>query len=162
MTHEDIIAPACKWLVKEGGCVTAFKVASALAGEEQVPFLIGIGSFGRTISLKIYLSREDFLEDKQTGFQKAPGTDLGQYRFLVAPAGVVLPEEVPANWGLLQVNESQAITSALNPYLPVGGSFWRPGFNDMKVYDLLGEHDQLYAACRRLRYASVLHVQTAF
>ncbi|WP_062544462.1 hypothetical protein [Rufibacter tibetensis] len=162
MTHEDIIAPACKWLVKEGGCVTAFRVTPGNEEKEQAPYLIGIGSFGRSITLKPYLSRPDFLEDKQTQFHDIPGMDLGQYRFLYAPAGVILEEEVPANWGLLQVNESKDITSVSNPYLPAGGSFWRPGFEDAKIYNLLGENEKLYAACRRFKYNSVLRVEMAF
>ncbi len=87
--------------------------------------------------------------------------DLGRYRFLYAPAGIIEAEEVPENWGLLQVSELKAITCVLNPYLPAGGSFWRSGFDDANLYDLLGESDTLYAACRRFRYASVLRLQMA-
>ncbi|WP_210465930.1 hypothetical protein [Rufibacter roseolus] len=159
MTYEDLVASACKWILTEGSCAAVFKEFAD--GEETGPRpdVIGIGSFGRSILLKAYVSRADFEKDVQNKAWQTPGQEMGRYRFLCVPFNEIQETEVPANWGLIYVNEAKQATCVLNPYNPNNGDFWRNGFEDHLLYDLLTQNDQLYASCRRLRYKAVIHFQ---
>jgi hypothetical protein len=48
------------------------------------------------------LSRADFLADRCKPFRRHPEIALGCERFYMTPAGLVLAEELPPGWGLLE------------------------------------------------------------
>ncbi|MGV3540756.1 MAG: hypothetical protein ACO1OQ_13160 [Rufibacter sp.] len=156
MTQQQLTTSGAQWLLQEGKCLKVFELASESGKEEPYSLLLGLGSFGRTILLALYHSRLGFLQGPQNQFNGNTGPTLGRYRFLAAPAGALTNVDVPENWGLLEISETLEATCLINPYQSEGGSFWRNGFEDTKVYDLLAQDEKLFTACRRLTYTAMV------
>lgn len=50
------------------------------------------------------MSRADFLRDKQKSFRTRPEQGMGSFRWYAAPQSIIAPRELPANWGLVEVD----------------------------------------------------------
>lgn len=57
-----------------------------------------------TVELEIKVQRGDFLQDKKKPHRADPSLGVGDYRFYVAPKGMIKVKELPKNWGLLEVS----------------------------------------------------------
>lgn len=100
MTHDELVTIAKKWLIKGRQCDVVLTETQAQSGE--TPDAIGWrGQVSILIECKTSLA--DFRRDLNKWFRnKGPG--IGQRRYFMAPKGVIPVEEVPPNWGLLEVD----------------------------------------------------------
>lgn len=108
LTHASLCSLAVTWLKRAnsaGGpnCTVAVsEVAGGWGGE--IPDAIGFtlahdGTASTVIEAKV--SRSDFLADKKKPHRQAGG--MGSWRYFMAPAGLIKPEELPEGWGLIDV-----------------------------------------------------------
>lgn len=111
MTHADLCALAVKWLKRQNsaggpGCHVAIsECRSGWTGE--IPDAIGFRAAGHkqtdgSIVVECKTSRSDFLADRKKAHRLEGG--LGNWRYFMAPAGLIRADEVPLGWGLLEVN----------------------------------------------------------
>ena len=105
MTHDDLVQIAARWLRGPQRCGVV--MTDAGGGGLEIPDAIGFRRAGRySIVVECKASRGDFLRDRKK-FHRQAGMGLGQRRYYLAPVGIVLTaDEVPAGWGLVEVNSA--------------------------------------------------------
>ncbi|MDA8485121.1 adenylosuccinate synthase [Pseudomonas resinovorans] len=109
-SHADLCTLAVKWLKRPNsaggpGChVAVSECRSGWTGE--IPDAIGFRAAGSdddgSIVVECKTSRSDFLADKKKAHRAGGG--LGNFRYFMAPEGLISPSELPEGWGLLTVN----------------------------------------------------------
>lgn len=117
MTHADLVARAARWLRYScrlrasylvGGqpyrytahCAVVFTELATSAME--TPDAIGFCNRGLTsVLIECKTSRADFLKDGKKQHRRHCG--MGNYRFILAPSGLLEPTEMLTGWGLLSV-----------------------------------------------------------
>lgn len=148
MKHSELVDIAEKWVLKR--CGFAFKELTTFAGE--TPDVIGFRS-GDTILIECKVSRADFLQDKKKHFRRRPKSGVGSFRFYMCPKGLIIPEELPEQWGLIYVNDKGIAKQKIGPE----GNVWSfPSdfyFTDRNIY---GENAIMYSALRRLHIHGVI------
>lgn len=114
MTHSILVARATTWLRRNG-----FKVALpevyTIGGE--IPDAWGLDSCGDTCVIEVKVSRADFLRDRKKYHRRRPEVGMGNWRYYMAPVGLIKPEELPECWGLLEVHGriiKKAVQAGLN------------------------------------------------
>lgn len=100
-SHDELVARAVRWLLNTYGCQTAFSEFESYTGE--IPDALGWKPNGRSVLIECKTSRADFLADRKKPFRMDPGIGVGAERYFMAPAAMIMPEELPASWGLLEV-----------------------------------------------------------
>jgi hypothetical protein len=106
MTHAELVQRAARWLAKTKRCaVVATEIATSSATGESPDAIGWWGGWSHLVECKA--SRSDFLADKRKPFRIDPAQGLGDYRWYMAPPGLISPEELPAGWGLLEVHANQ-------------------------------------------------------
>ena len=106
MTHDDLVKIAKKWLIKGRQCSIVLTETQAQSGE--TPDAIGWrGQLSILIECKTSLA--DFRRDLSKWYRNS-GPGIGQRRYFLAPKGVIPLEELPPNWGLLEVEGNRVIT----------------------------------------------------
>ena len=140
ITHADLVELAYKWVLKRGSCGVAFKELRTLACNGEFPDVIGFGSGCSTV-VECKVSRADFLADAKKTFRLYPELGMGQERYYCCPKGLLRVEDLPANWGLLEVSEGRKILRIHYPY--------KGGLNRFSP-NLRAEHELMYSALRRL------------
>lgn len=110
MNHADLCSIAVKWLQRANsaggpGChVAVSECRSGWTGE--VPDAIGFRAAGSlddgSIVVECKTSRSDFLADRKKAHRAGGG--CGNWRYFMAPEGIIGPDELPERWGLLTVN----------------------------------------------------------
>ncbi|OLU23316.1 adenylosuccinate synthase [Pseudomonas sp. PA15(2017)] len=110
MSHADLCAIAVRWLKRPNsaggpGChVAVSECRSGWTGE--VPDAIGFRAAGSyddgSIVVECKTSRADFLADRKKAHRTTGG--CGNWRYFLAPEGLISPDELPPGWGLLTVN----------------------------------------------------------
>ena len=100
ISHSELVSRAFQYLRFTLGCSVAFKerVGSTTENPDAIGFRQG---FSWLIECKS--SRADFLADKKKPFRKRPQDGMGYERYFMAPVGMLDPDEMPENWGLLEV-----------------------------------------------------------
>jgi len=98
--HSKLVALAVEWLRTRYGCGIILSEQYCATGE--IPDAIGWKGFCRSIVVECKVSRADFLADAAKPFRLKPEEGLGAERLYLAPAGIISPEELPKNWGLLE------------------------------------------------------------
>ncbi len=107
-THKQLVGVAYRYLMNQFGChVVLAELASSSPGE--IPDAIGwqYGSASTLIECKV--SRSDFLADKHKPFRVQVEQGVGLFRYYMAPKGLLVPEEMPDGWGLLQVDGASRV-----------------------------------------------------
>jgi hypothetical protein len=106
MTHDDLVTIAKKWLIKARQCVVVLTETQAQSGE--TPDAIGWrGQVSILIECKTSLA--DFRRDLKKWYRNS-GPGIGQRRYFMAPKGVIPVDEIPPNWGLLEVEGNKVTT----------------------------------------------------
>lgn len=113
MTHSELCKLACDWLKRSAsrgghGCKVAIdECRTGWSGE--VPDAIGFRYTGAvnsledgTVLVECKVSRSDFLADANKPHRIAGG--VGNWRYYMAPEGVIRLDDVPQKWGLIEVN----------------------------------------------------------
>lgn len=103
---------AVTWLKRPAGrggpgCTIALaETGNCVSGE--IPDAIGWhprhGTHAFSVVVEVKVSRSDFLADAKKPHRKDGATGMGNYRYFLAPQGVIQLEEVPKGWGLIEVN----------------------------------------------------------
>lgn len=100
MKHAQLVARAAEWLRLKYGCGIVLSEQYCATGE--VPDVIGWKASCQSVLVECKVSRNDFLADANKPFRLQPEDALGSKRFYLAPAGMIVPQELPKHWGLLE------------------------------------------------------------
>ena len=106
MTHKQAVKRMVLWLKNSQRCAVVICERSVVYVTEQ-PDVIGWHSNGETILIEVKVSRADFQADKQKSFRRFEDMGVGDLRYFAAPKGVLLPEDMPDGWGLLEIRDYQ-------------------------------------------------------
>ena len=99
MTHAELVKRAEAWLRGTQGCSVC--VCELSTASSETPDAIGWkGGLSTLIECKV--SRADFFRDKDKMHHRA-GVGMGDQRYYMVPANLVQRDEVPPDWGLLEV-----------------------------------------------------------
>lgn len=109
MTHSELCKLALRWLKRPnsaGGPGCAIAVSECRTGwSGEIPDAIGFRcanpNRGSTV-VEVKVSRSDFLADSKKPHRVTGG--VGDWRYFMAPEGIIAPAELPQGWGLLEVN----------------------------------------------------------
>lgn len=112
MNHKQLVTRMVSWLRNSMSYSVVVAERSTAAGE--TPDVLGFrGATSLLIECKV--SRADFMADRDKAWRAHAERGMGDIRYFAAPAGIVRPDELPANWGLLEVRDKQVrrITDAV-------------------------------------------------
>jgi hypothetical protein len=101
MTHENLVSKAVAWL-RSYGCGVVLSEQSCASGE--TPDAIGWKRGCHSVLVECKISRADFLIDREKPFRRKQGSGMGCERFYLASAGLLSAQDLPAGWGLLEMN----------------------------------------------------------
>lgn len=109
MTHDGLVEAGRKWLAARSPIVI-----TEIVGTSEEPDVFGLNAevkcmrdgvccrtYGSTL-LECKASRSDFRADAKKYFRREPWLGIGQNRYYLTPVGLIKPEELPDNWGLLE------------------------------------------------------------
>lgn len=137
LTHDDLTHIAYRWLKNKSYGLVLCEFVTATS---EIPDAIGF-KYHYSCVIECKVSRADFLRDKKKHFRHYGG--MGNYRYYMAPVGLIKPEELPENWGLIEVTEkgrSRIVKDAVH-----------------SNRDFRTEHSLLYSICRRIEIRGLLH-----
>lgn len=98
-THCLLVKKAAEWLRKKHSVVI-----TEMAGGSECPDAIGFTA-GLSTLIECKASRADFWADAKKPFRLYPPGGMGVFRYYMAPADMIKSEEIPENWGLLELFE---------------------------------------------------------
>ena len=99
-SHADLVARAERWLKQQGCGITIRDPFRARTPHGEFPDAIGWRD-GLSILVECKVSRADFLADRRKPFRADPEKGMGDWRFYLAPPGIIHPVDLPTGWGLL-------------------------------------------------------------
>lgn len=100
-SHADLCFFASRWLRNYARCsVVATELATMSA---EIPDAIGWRS-NISVLVECKTSRADFMQDAKKPFRIDPAKGVGNWRFYLTPKGLISVDELPDNWGLLELN----------------------------------------------------------
>lgn len=111
LSHSELVDKGRIWAFKKCGIVIT---ELAALGEE--PDVFGCCS-GTSMLLEAKATRSDFLSDKNKSFRRNEFQGIGHYRYYITNPGVAKVEEMPANWGLIEVREGRYYTLKKAEYI---------------------------------------------
>lgn len=100
MTHGELVALAAYWLSGTRGCSVVLTERRSRCDEH--PDAIGWAATGSHV-VEAKASRSDFFADSRKEFRANAGGGMGDFRWYIAPAGLIQPNELPERWGLVEV-----------------------------------------------------------
>jgi hypothetical protein len=109
LTHGDVAKLCSRWLRNNGYLTFCESGAISYNGGCEIADVIGWNTKGISALIEAKVSRADFRRDKEKNFRKFADLGFGVLRYFAVPAGLVLPAEVPAKWGLLWCYENRII-----------------------------------------------------
>lgn len=141
MTHSELVTIGYKWVL--GKCGFAFKELKT--NHDEIPDVLGFNSQG-TFLLEAKVSKSDFLADRKKSFRIFSEKGIGDWRFFIVPKGLIKKEELPEDWGLIEVNEKGKCVTVYNPFGK--GNIYSKWERCNKNFD--AEYQFMYSALRRL------------
>ncbi|MGY5852437.1 MAG: hypothetical protein RTU92_02595 [Candidatus Thorarchaeota archaeon] len=140
MTHSELVEIGYKWLMKSVKCSFAFKEMRTYT--KETPDVIGWKN-NSSVLIECKASRSDFLTDVHKSFRQYGG--VGNYRFYLAPVGLLKHDDIPFKWGWLEANEKGGVVRRIAPK----GNVWAdwPRFEA----NLQAEAIMLQSALRRIQ-----------
>jgi len=112
MTHADLLALGKRWLKTPWGSRTNHNIYHGRCGIIAVdkmsqsgerPDLLGFYD-AMSILVEVKISRSDFFRDRKKTWRQY-STGMGIHRLYLTPKGMLKPEEVPENYGLIEADE---------------------------------------------------------
>lgn len=105
MTHDDLVARACRWLRGTKRCKPAFAEFQPAFAEFQHMYLTempdAIGWTGSEVHVvEVKVSRSDFHADARKTHTRL-GDSMGHRRWYLVPRGLLVASDVPEGYGLL-------------------------------------------------------------
>ncbi|CAN7640381.1 adenylosuccinate synthase [Acidovorax sp. LjRoot129] len=120
--HAELCKLAVGWLKRPSsrgghGCSVAIdECRTGWTGE--VPDALGYRAAGTagdgTVLVECKVTRADFLADKLKPHRQMGG--VGNWRYYLAPEGLIAPEELPPKWGLVEVNARGHLKTLVGAY----------------------------------------------
>jgi len=111
MTHSELCKMAVSWLKRASsrgghGCKVAIDECRT-GWDGEVPDALGFTATGNplvdgTVLVECKVSRADFLIDRKKPHRIGGG--VGNWRYFMAPEGLIRLDELPEKWGLVEVN----------------------------------------------------------
>lgn len=98
--HDELCKQGKRWLKKTIGARLAISEMRCLSYWGEIPDVIGWKS-GYSILIEAKTSLSDFRADFKKKFRQDQKCGMGNYRFYLCPEGLIKPEMLPENWGLL-------------------------------------------------------------
>jgi hypothetical protein len=141
--HDEMCQVALKWLHGTAGCIVAVTEITS-ASTYEIPDAIGWRG-GKSLLIECKVSRSDFLADKYKPHRRADAKCMGDYRYYMAPKGMLSADEIPEGWGLLEVNGGRV--SVAKGQHPNKFTYDAPPFNGSKHH----ESAILCSVIRRMR-----------
>jgi hypothetical protein len=104
--HQNLVVLAARWLETKKRCSVVItemtggstETADAIGWRRHTSFLV-----------ECKTSRSDFHADKKKISRRDPFHAIGEWRYYLVPAGLVAVEELPAQWGLLEVRAGKVV-----------------------------------------------------
>jgi hypothetical protein len=90
------------------GVVLTELVTSIAETPDAIGWFVG-GRFSILVEVKVSMS--DFRADRRKRFRQRPGLGVGQWRYYLAPDGLIPVDDLPEWWGLLE-SDGRRITVA--------------------------------------------------
>ena len=104
MTHAQLVEKAVRWL-RSYRCGVVLSEQACVSGE--MPDAIGWKRANHSVLVECKVTRADFLADRGKPFRQKPEQGVGCERFYLTPPALVKPEELPADWGLLELRRGR-------------------------------------------------------
>ncbi len=107
-SHKELCSLAVTWLKRPysaGGPGCAVALSECRTGSDgEVPDAIGFrtGHGAGSVLIEVKTSRADFLADRAKPHRQQGG--VGDWRYFMVPEGLLSVADLPARWGLLEVN----------------------------------------------------------
>lgn len=101
MSHDELVERAVRWLSGSQRCLVVLREFSWWGGEE--PDAMGWKANGSSILVECKASRSDFHADKRKTWRRIPDFGMGMSRYYLTPKGLLMPDDIPTGWGLLEV-----------------------------------------------------------
>jgi hypothetical protein len=102
MTHAELVASACQWLKRSNDVV----ITDMKSDASETPDAIGWKS-GVSTLVECKASVSDFKADQRKYFRRRVEYGMGVYRYYMTPAGLLSKDDVPENWGLVEITGSK-------------------------------------------------------
>lgn len=102
MTHTECVHAAAYWLHSKCDVV----LPEFFCFNAELADVIGFRAGGKSILIECKVTRTDYLRDKKKHFRYYPPSGMGDLRYYCCPKGLIKPEELPENWGLVYVYPS--------------------------------------------------------
>jgi len=119
VTHAELVEIGRRWLLRpwrsgkgsgHGACRIILTELSAYTTHGEIPDVLGFDSGkSHSILIECKTSRADFLADAKKPFRTNPAQGIGTQRWFLVPAGVLTAEDLPENWGLLEIREAGTV-----------------------------------------------------
>lgn len=118
LTHTELVEAGRRWLRRQGcGVILHEPFRSGVLMEQ--PDVIGWRE-GASILVEAKASRSDFAVDAKKPHRAEPARGVGDWRFYIAPAGLIAVDELPERWGLIEVQGRKILHTHGVP----GNCFW--------------------------------------
>lgn len=118
--HYKLCCLGAKWMQKQHyGSYKYVAVELICAGAEN-PDVWGTNGYDSML-IEVKTSRQDFLNDKKKFARQAQNSKhaTGNYRFYLAPVGIIKVEELPENWGLVEYDSETETLRTVKEALPI-------------------------------------------
>jgi hypothetical protein len=146
MNHSDIVEIGRRWL-KTNGCKIIVSEQPSWSGTGEIPDIVGWKG-NESILLEAKTSRADFRADQKKKFRINQDKGIGIFRLYIAPIGLLKVDEIPKNWGLLEVYPSGKVMRTLCWKGNVPHNF---GSLKRMQANMLAERDLLLSVIRKYR-----------
>ena len=114
MTHDALIERTVRWLRNTQRCRYVLTEAWTRG---EIPDAIGWRR-GTSIVVECKVSMADFRADRRKPWREARG--LGRLRYYLTPPGLLMPDCLPALWGLLECHPKQLRRVRRAREMPIG------------------------------------------
>jgi len=109
LVHAMLIEAAAKWLAKCHSVV----ITDMVSATGETPDAIGWAAWHSTL-IECKASRADFMADADKRHRR-DGQGMGDFRYFMAPAGIIPLELLPEKWGLIEVAPDNRVRVAVKP-----------------------------------------------
>jgi hypothetical protein len=111
ITHDKLVEIARNWLASRSP-VSISEISSG-AGESPdcIAFCVSVKNrqshvgFG-SVLIECKVTKSDFNADKNKYYRRCEDRGMGDYRFYMAPKGLLAVDKIPHKWGLLEVDDN--------------------------------------------------------
>lgn len=109
-THSELVKIAAKWAEPKHRIIITERGAI-----HELPDVLAIG-YGFSTLIEVKISRSDFLRDKRKLTRRDGDFCAGNYRIYCVPKGLITENDIPDDWGLLEVYPSGKARLKVNIY----------------------------------------------